>query len=159
MEDGIFLGRIISEVLRGSISLAVGVQLYEEKRIPRCWVKQQAAFCMGDMWASGGERKKARDKSSSAEVRAFDRNPVHPATELAPTYRTTAMFMSPETVPGILYYDAEGDADFAVCEWLQNNGTTDPKTLVVNELKNKWASAIWDNGEQRWKPSRSTSKL
>jgi len=35
MEDGAFLGRVISEVVRGVITLPKAIDLYEAKRIPR----------------------------------------------------------------------------------------------------------------------------
>lgn len=148
MEDGIFLGRIISEVIRGTITLDTAIHLYEKKRIPRAWHKQQSAFIQGQLASLKGSEKIARDNSSACEVRAWDFSPVHPK-ELPSTYRTWLMFSSTFSVPSILYYDAEGDADFAVDEWLMNQGDVDPKTLVSDGLKAKWKSAIHDNGVAR----------
>lgn len=153
MEDGIFLGRIISEVIRGTISLDTAISLYEKKRIPRAWHKQQSAFVQGQLASLKDSEKIARDDSSACEVTAWESSPVHPR-ELPSTYRTWLMFSSTFSVPGILYYDAEGDADFAVDEWLMNQEDVDPKTLVSNGLRAKWKHAIQDNGIERsrnWK--------
>lgn len=148
MEDGIFLGRIISEVIRDTITLETAIHLYEKKRIPRAWHKQQSAFTQGHLASLRGSEKAKRDNSSMPEVRAWEHSPVHPK-ELPSTYRTWLMFSSTFSVPGILYYDAEGDADFAVDEWLMNQGDVDSKTLVSAGLKAKWKSAIHDNGIER----------
>lgn len=148
MEDGIFLGRIMSEVIRGTISLETAIHLYEKKRIPRAWHKQQSAFVQGQLASLRDSEKTARDDSSMPEVRAWEHSPVHPK-KLPSTYRTWLMFSSTFSVPSILHYDAEGDADFAVDEWLMNQGDVDPKTLVSAGLKAKWKSAIHDNGVER----------
>lgn len=153
MEDGIFLGRIMSEVVRGTISLDTAIHLYEKKRIPRAFHKQQAALTQGQLLSVRGSEKKARDDTSAPEVEAFDRCPTHPE-EMPSTYRTWLMFSSTHSVPSILYYDAEGDADFAVDEWLMSQGDIDPKTLVSKGLGAKWKSAIRDNGFE----SQSVSK-
>jgi salicylate hydroxylase len=47
MEDGAFLGRVILEVVRGVISLPEAITLYEQKRMPRAFAKQQVSFLMG----------------------------------------------------------------------------------------------------------------
>lgn len=50
MEDGAFLGRCLLEVNRGMVSLKEAVEIYESKRMPRAWAKQQASFMMGDLY-------------------------------------------------------------------------------------------------------------
>jgi len=47
MEDGIFLGRVMSEVVRGILSLPEAVEIYEKTRMPRAWTKQQVSFTNG----------------------------------------------------------------------------------------------------------------
>lgn len=47
MEDGIFLGRVISDVVRGILSLPEAVEIYEKTRMPRAWTKQQVSFTNG----------------------------------------------------------------------------------------------------------------
>ncbi|KAK5094594.1 hypothetical protein LTR24_003535 [Lithohypha guttulata] len=149
MEDGIFLGRIVSEVIRGTINLETAIHLYEKKRIPRAFHKQQSAFVNGQLYAVKGDEKTARDRNTKPEIKAWDSSVTKPA-ELPPTYRTWQMFASPTAVASILYYDAESDADFAVDEWLMNQGDVDETTLVSVGLRGKWWSAIHDNGVERW---------
>jgi hypothetical protein len=50
IEDGAFLGGVIEEVVRGVISLEEAVGLYESKRMPRAWAKQQASFLVGSTY-------------------------------------------------------------------------------------------------------------
>lgn len=154
MEDGIFLGRVVSEVVRGTIDMPTAIHLYEKKRIPRAFHKQQSAFIKGELCGVKGADQVARDANTAPEVLAWDRCPANPE-ELPPTYRTWQLFASPTSVPSILYYDAEGDADFAVDEWLMSQGDIDPKTLVSAGLKQKWYSALRDNGVKRWQALRA----
>lgn len=154
MEDGIFLGRVVSEVVRGTIGLSTAIHLYEKKRIPRAFHKQQSAFTKGELCGVKGADQIARDNSMAPEVKAWDLCPANPA-ELPPTYRSWQLFASIHAVPSILYYDAEGDADFAVDEWLMSQGDVDPKTLVSAGLRQKWWSALRDNGAKRWQTLRA----
>ncbi len=145
MEDGVFLGRVISEVVRGVISTREAVHIYEKQRIPRVWIKQQAALINGKIHTLSGAELQQRARASAPEVTALDRNPLHPES-LPATYRPWQLFSSAATVPGILAYDAEADADFAVCEYLQNKGDIDLKTMVSKRLCEKWWNTIYDNG-------------
>ena len=52
MEDGAFLGRVLSEVVRGSVTLEEAVHIHEKARMPRAWIKQQSSFCMGAMYST-----------------------------------------------------------------------------------------------------------
>ena len=47
MEDGAFLGRVLTEVVRGVLSLEEAIHVYEKTRMPRVWLKQQTSFAMG----------------------------------------------------------------------------------------------------------------
>ena len=47
MEDGAFLGRVIADVVRGILSLAEAIEIYEKTRLPRAFTKQQASFTAG----------------------------------------------------------------------------------------------------------------
>lgn len=152
MEDGIFLGRIMSEVVRGTIPLDIAIELYEKKRIPRAFHKQQSAFVQGQLCFLKGREKEARDSTGSPEVMAWDSCPTRPE-ELPSTYRTWLMFTGVQSVPSILYYDAEADADFAVDEWLMSQGDVDSTTLVSSGLRAKWMGAVYDNGVGKgWAP-------
>ena len=51
MEDGIFLGKVIADVVRGILSLPEAVDIYEKTRMPRAWTKQQASFTNGMLQA------------------------------------------------------------------------------------------------------------
>ncbi|KAL6241138.1 hypothetical protein RBB50_012042 [Rhinocladiella similis] len=146
MEDGAFLGTVIGDVVRGNISLTEAIELYEKQRIPRVWVKQQASFVSGTINMATGEDAVRRNQASAPEVRAWSRNVVHPNNELPPTYKSWQMYCTPASVPGILYYDAEGDADNAVCEYLQKKTAMDEVTLVSKGLWDKWWGVIDNNG-------------
>lgn len=159
MEDGIFLGRVLGEVLRGVIDLETAIHLYETKRIPRAYHKQQSAFTQGQLLTVRGKEKELRDKTTLAELKTWDRSTVHPE-HLPPTYRTFFLFASPQTLPSIFYYDAEGDADFAVDEWLMNHNDADEKTHVSRRLRQKWWNGIYNNGLEIWERAlRPVSKL
>lgn len=146
MEDGAFLGTVISEVVRGTISLPEAIDLYEKRRIPRAWVKQQASFVSGTINMAEGEAAERRNKASVPEVKCWDQNIIHPSDLLPPTYRSWQMYCTPASAPGILYYDPEGDADNAVCEYLQSKTEMDPTTLVTKGLWDKWWGVIDNNG-------------
>jgi hypothetical protein len=49
-------------------------------------------------------------------------------------------------VSGVFSYDAEGDLDFAVCEFSQNRVGMDETGMVANSLKEKWWGDVDDNG-------------
>ncbi len=146
MEDGAFLGGVIGEVVRGTISLQEAIELYEKKRIPRVWTKQQASFVSGTLNMAVGDDAVRRNQASSPEVKAWDRNVVDPTDQLPPHYSSWQMYCTPASVPGILYYDPEGDADNAVCEYLQSTTEMDAKTLVTKGLWDKWWGVVENNG-------------
>lgn len=146
MEDGAFLGTVISEVIRGTIELPEAIELYEKRRIPRVWVKQQASFVSGTINMATGEEAARRNRASAPEVESWDRNVVHPSDQLPPTFRSWQMFCCPTSIPGVLYYDPEGDADNAVCEYLQEKTEMDKTTLVTKGLWDKWWGVIDNNG-------------
>ncbi|OQU95937.1 FAD binding domain-containing protein [Cladophialophora immunda] len=146
MEDGVFLGTVISEVIRGTISLPTAIELYEKKRMPRVWTKQQVSFVNGTFNMAGGEDAKKRNKASRIEVACSDQNIIQPNRSLPPTYRTWQLAFSPVSVPGIMYFDAEGDAENAVCEYLQETTPMDEQTLVTKGLWDKWWGLVDYNG-------------
>jgi len=137
----VFLGRVLSEVVRGALAVSQAVALYEAKRIPRAWTKQQVSLVSGELnMCSDAADLAKRDASSEPEVKG----------DLPPSYRSWQMFDSPDSVPGIFYYDAEGDADNAVCDFLQTrdreNGDVDGLTMVAKSLSRKWWNAVDFNG-------------
>jgi hypothetical protein len=50
------------------------------------------------------------------------------------------MFTVADSMPGIYTYDAEGDADNAVCQYLQSQGNVDSNTIVAKGIRDKWWS-------------------
>lgn len=137
MEDGAFLGTVIGEVLRGTITMPEAVELYEKTRMPRVWAKQQGSFMMGSLIMYAGDRAEARNKSSRVEVRSVENNPTNPEPRPS-TYRSWVLWANPESVPHMATYDAEGDADMAVCRYLQERSEVHPKTRVAKKIEEKW---------------------
>lgn len=146
MEDGAFLGRVISEVVRGVITVSEAVSIYEKQRIPRAWIKQQASFVSGTLNTAKGDDIVRRNKASVPELQAWNNNVIRPMSELPPSYRSWQMWASANSVPGILNYDAECDADNAVCDHLQSTTEMDPETLVSKGLWDKWWGVVDFNG-------------
>ncbi|KAH8816621.1 hypothetical protein F5884DRAFT_698138 [Xylogone sp. PMI_703] len=144
MEDGAFMGRIVSEIVRGVISMKEGVELYEQRRMPKAWIKQQMSFMSGIVNMTS-DRIPERNKASSPEVEAAFRNTIRP-TPLPPTYRSWQLYCSPETVPGVFNYDAEGDADNAICEYLCSRGEVNEFEMLSENLRQKWWGYVDDNG-------------
>ena len=81
----------------------------------------------------------ARDRSSQVESEApFSKvtDPPHPL----PTYRSWNLWGYPDAIPGVYAYDAESDADNAICEYLSKRGEIDETTRVSKRLREKWWS-------------------
>lgn len=154
MEDGAFLGRILSEVIRSNITLPTAIQIYEQQRMPRAWIKQQASFVSGALNMATESDAQRRNKASAPEVEAWNNDVLKPMKRLPPSYRSWQMFPNPESVPGILYYDAECDADNAVCEWLQKNTEKDWNTLVTKGIWDKWWGVVDFNGIDETDPTQ-----
>ncbi|KEF55788.1 uncharacterized protein A1O9_08539 [Exophiala aquamarina CBS 119918] len=158
IEDGVFLGRVLSEVVRGVVSLAEAVALYEKKRMPRAWTKQQLALVSGDLnMCPDRNDLERRNRASLPEVEGLagrasseqqQEQPAFPI--LPPAYRSWQMFSSVDTVPSIFNYDAEADADNAVLEFLQardrEHGHVDDFTMLSRNLARKCWSALDFNG-------------
>lgn len=147
VEDGAFLGRIVSEIVRGTISVPEGVLLYEKQRIPKSWIKQQISHVSGLLNMMSKPRE--RDMASVPEVQAAHRNRVKP-TKPPPTYRSWQFYCSSDTLPGIFYYDAEGDADAAVCEYLSSKGPVNETEMLSENLQKKWTGYVTNNGMDYW---------
>lgn len=71
MEDGAFLGVILREVAKGSITLAEAVSKYEEERMPLADLKQQKSFLTGVIYhlEDGSPEQIARDRHMEGELR------------------------------------------------------------------------------------------
>jgi salicylate hydroxylase len=143
MEDGAFLGRIISEVVRGVISVPEATELYEKRRMPKAWVKQQISHMSGVVTMLADTT--VRDKATLPETQAALENRLRPK-ELPSTYRSWQYYCTADAVPGVFYYDAEGDADSTVCEYLCSKGPVDDVTMLSENLERKWMGHIYNNG-------------
>ena len=147
MEDAAFLGRALSEVTRGVISLPEAIKLYEQRRIPKAWLKQQISFVSGLVnLVDDPKQTTQRNKASEPEVLQNALNSKHFSMDLPSTYRSWQFFSMADTVPHVFYYDAEGDADNAVCEYLQQQGKVETFEMLSACLKDKWFGYIDDNG-------------
>lgn len=155
MEDGAFLGRVISEVVRGVLTVPEAITIYEKTRMPRVWTKQQASYTAGEIYMAEALDAKTRNASSRVEVLSSLRNVT--TREAPPTpYRSWNIWGYADSVPGIYTYDAEGDADNAVCAYLQSCGDVDPNTQVARRLRSKWWAFSPDKGEET---ARAKAKL
>ena len=78
MEDGAFLGRCLGEFVKGHLSVAEAVSIYEKARMPKTDFKQQVSFLNCAIWhLPDGPLVDVRDKAMSPELRVerFWRNP------------------------------------------------------------------------------------
>ncbi|KAI3396875.1 hypothetical protein diail_11579 [Diaporthe ilicicola] len=71
MEDGAFLGVILREVAKGSVTLKDAISKYEEERLPLADLKQQKSFVMGLIFHLDDDspEQQARDKQMEGELR------------------------------------------------------------------------------------------
>ena len=151
---------MIGEVVRGTITLPEAIELYEKKRMPRVWTKQQVSFTNGTLNMAGGEEAKKRNRASRPEIEALAKNVVSPNNPLPPQYRSWQLAFSPISVPSVMYFDPEGDAEQAVLEHLQNTTPMDKRTLVTKGLWDRWWGFVENNGvEHRERAVNGTSKL
>lgn len=157
MEDGAFLGRVLAEVVRGVITMPEAISIYEKTRMPRAWIKQQASFCMGAVYMfEDGPRQTARDESSAASVRqttmqADVANLKEKPRITGPDVNALSwnLWGAPETLQSVFGYDSEGDADFAVLNYLQQNKPWDKVTGMSKGLEDKWTSFLPKDGRGR----------
>jgi salicylate hydroxylase len=160
MEDGAFLGVVIGEVVRGTITVPEAIELYEKKRMPRVWTKQQVSFVNGTLNMVGGDVAKRRNAASLPEIEALAQDVIRPNKTLPPQYRSWQLGFSPISVPSVMYFDAECDAEQAVLEHLQNTTPVDEKTLVSKGLWDRWWGFVYNNGLQDQQAKvKSASKL
>ena len=151
---GRFLGQILSEVIRGVISLEAAMVLYEERRMPKAWIKQQVSMLSGyiNMLDVPGEWDRAkvekmRDESARLEVARGEQCVLRDDTmELPPWYRSWQVYCNPHSNKQVMCYDAEADADNAVCEYLTRTTKVDERSGVSEALKSRFWGNVFDNG-------------
>ncbi|CZR65950.1 related to salicylate hydroxylase [Phialocephala subalpina] len=108
MEDGAFLGRCISSVISGHITLADAVSIYETERMPKAHFKQQLSFLNGAIWQlPDGPAQEARDAAMKPEL------------ERRLFLRSSNLYGDPKTVLGVYGYDAGRHADEAIFQFLR----------------------------------------
>lgn len=152
IEDAAFLGEALSHVQQGSISLAEAIKLYEQRRIPKAWIKQQLAFIAADLEMGGpGPSNKGdishkdiqtlRDNQSKVEVETSANQ-----AELPRGYRSWHHAFFVDGNKRNFYYDAEADADDAVCQHLLQKGQIVNDTRkAVDTLEDKFWAPLWNN--------------
>ena len=146
IEDGAFLGQVISEVARGVISVPEAVTLFEQKRMPKAWIKQQLSFHSGTMYSlARPEDQEKRKQAGRFEVARWEQNPARQEQSHV-EYRSWIVSRCTETVKSLWFYDAESDADNAVLEYLMSRGKVDDFTQMSENLSNKWTSILSGNG-------------
>lgn len=148
IEDGAFLGRALSEVVRGNVTVPEVVSIYEEARMPRAWMKQQAAFVTGCLLLlPDEERIKSRDSVYKPGDDFLPKTSVCPGKDKVtgpdPTRFSWNMFGSPDSIPSVSGYDADADADFAVQKHLAQKRPSDPHTHLVPDLEAMWTGAFF----------------
>jgi salicylate hydroxylase len=146
MQDGAFLGRVLSEVVRSVLTLPEAISLYEQQRIPKAWSVQQLSFISGVNHLLTDEAAiRAREEASAPLVKNYQQNPVH-TPEMPSTFRSWQLWDNDVSVPGIFYYDAEADADNAVSEYLQKTGNVSELEGLSDRFARKFYGFMSDNG-------------
>lgn len=157
IEDAAFLGEVLRETQQGSISLAEAVDLYERRRIPKAWIKQQLAFIAADIEMGGPgpsnkndlsneELQQRRDRSSRPEIEAAATS-VKKQAELPRGYTGWQHMCFVDGNKRNFYYDAEADADDAVCQYLLSKGRIiNDIRKATDTLEAKFWAPLWDNG-------------
>lgn len=146
MEDGAFLGRMLGEVVRGSITIEEAVHLYEKARMPRAWIKQQSSFSMGILYMAPPPMSDYRDAASASSVSTTagqtEINNLQTTSKrvTGPDVNETSwnLWGAPDTVRSIFSYDPEGDADYTVLKYLMDKSPWDMNTGTSEGLVKKW---------------------
>lgn len=160
IEDAAFLGQVLAEVQHGSITLAEAITLYERSRIPKAWIKQQLAFMAADI-EMGGPGPSTQKDLSYEQLRDLRDNNSRPELEAAATsvkkqgelprgYRSWHHAFFVENNKRNFYYDAEADADDAVCQHLlEKSQVIDDIRKATDKLEEKFWAPLFDNGVDR----------
>ncbi|KAL9111101.1 MAG: hypothetical protein Q9227_004364 [Pyrenula ochraceoflavens] len=109
MEDGAFLGRTITAVVEGKLSLIDAVRVYEMGRMPRADLKQQVSYLNGVVYQlPDGPLQEARDKAMSVEL-----------SRPSLLVRTPNLYGNPQTWLDVYAYDAEDHAEKEISAFLR----------------------------------------
>lgn len=121
MEDGAFLARCLSHVVRGTLTLRDAIALYERGRMPKASYKQQVSYLNGWLWhLPDGPAAEARDRTMTCELDG--QVPI----------RSANLYGDPSTVLECYGYDAEEHADQVVEEHLSSGPIVCQGTTVTN---------------------------
>ena len=129
MEDGGFLARCLDAVIKGLISVADAVAIYEKGRMPKASYKQQVSYLNGWLWhLPDGPAQQAREKAMDVEL--LGEVPM----------KSPNLYGDPASVLECYGYDAEAHADEEIAIWL-NDGlpVRDAATTVTRPEASKIA--------------------
>jgi salicylate hydroxylase len=137
MEDGAFLAKCVGKAIEGKISLAEAIEVYEQERIPKAYMKQQVSFLNGAIWhLPDGPQQRARDEAMKAE--------------LSGEYyvRSSNLYGDPQTVLEVYGYDAEGHAESTLAKYI-NRGRepADLQTKITPEAFEKYVGWFTDKSK------------
>lgn len=141
MEDGAFLGVILREVAKGTITLQQAISKYEEERMPLADLKQQKSFVMGVVYhmEDGSPEQLARDEHMEAELRGEQ------------LIRSPNMNADPDLWRTVFAYDPEEHAEKAVQEVLQKHELRNPTTHVTREIADTYMNYWLPSGDLKVK--------
>ncbi|KAL2040462.1 hypothetical protein N7G274_006905 [Stereocaulon virgatum] len=127
MEDGAFLAKTIGEVVKGNMSVAEAVELYEKERMPKADLKQQVSFLNGAIWQlPDGPEQQARDAAMSVELTG------------QPYVRSPNLYGDPATVLELYGYDAEAHAECAIVKYLQRRESGHSQRGITKSMEDKY---------------------
>lgn len=127
MEDGAFLAKTIGEAVKGNMTIAEAVELYERERMPKAYAKQQVSFLNGAIWhLPDGPEQRARDEAMSPELSGEQ------------YVRSPNLYGDPATILEVYGYDAEEHARIAIASYLQQREPADPQTGVKKSLEDRY---------------------
>ena len=112
MEDGAFLGILISEWIRGRMTREEVVHVYESERMLKAKRKQDVSFLTGAIWQLSGEDAHKRDQAMMQELQTPD------APEGKVLIRSPNLYGDPAAVLEVYGYDVEDHARDAVKRFL-----------------------------------------
>ncbi|KIY02128.1 uncharacterized protein Z520_02266 [Fonsecaea multimorphosa CBS 102226] len=144
MEDGAFLARALAKVVEDKITIAQAIEIYEKRRMPLAYYKQQVSFINGAIWqVPDGPIQEARDKAMAPELKGeqFMRSPN--------------LYGDPVTTLSVYNYDAEEDAEIAIRAFLGGCEPYDVKTGVTDRELERFVGWWWP----KHKVPLSASKL
>lgn len=127
MEDGAFLAKTVGEVVKGNMSMAEAVELYEKERMPKADFKQQVSFINGAIWQlPDGPEQQARDAAMLPELHG------------QPLMRSPNLYGDPATVLEVYGYDADAHAESAIVRYLQRHEPAHPQTGITEPIEDKY---------------------